>query len=161
MWCKLLPTTIAISIGFELSSYTYNEPMFETQINENFSSPNNLLAYGPVYFIKENNMTSEQMFRIVVSVEMPEESYLDTATPDVDYEIRGGGTFTISFPPTQQRLNVEFTLFPDDIPESTEAFTISFSRADMFEVDGRVFTLSNYLFPWIASASINILDDDR
>ena len=159
--CIINKINIAISIGFELPSYTYNEPMFEMQINENFSSPNNLTAYGPVYLIKENNVTSEQMFGIVIQVSDAVPGGTNPAALTEDYDVGGGRIVTIPFPSNLQRVNYEFRLLPDTIPEWTEAFLACSSRANMLEVDGRVFTLPHYQSPVFASASINILDDDR
>ena len=143
----------AISIGFQLPSYTYNEPMFYEVINESFTPPNNLTAYGPVYLIKENNVTTEQLFLIDIEVSDAVPEGTNPATLSEDFETGAG----VLFPPNMQRLLLNFTLLPDNIPEGTEAFLVSSSRQDTL---GPI-TLPDYRPPMFASTFINILDDDR
>lgn len=49
-----------------------------------------------------------------------------------DYVLSTAGltTVTASFPSTQQRIPLVFTLFPDNLPESTEAFQASIASQE-------------------------------
>ena len=136
--------------------------MFMEIIDEFFFPPNNLKAYGPIFLIKENNVTSEQTFLIVIEVtgSVSEGANPATLGPNGDYEVAGGNTVAnITFVPNQQRLNFGLMLNPDNIPEGTEAFLATSLRQDTAE--GVVFPLPDYLNPTYASTFINILDDDR
>lgn len=121
----LIPTDIAI--GFERPSYTFSEPEF----SETFLD-------GPVFLVKQNNRKSEQTFNIVfqVSSSTPGSSIqpatlserLPNGTELInDYILSTAGltTVTASFTSSQQRIPFVFTLFPDNLPESTEAFQAS------------------------------------
>ena len=116
-----------IAIGFERPSYTFSEPEFsETFLN------------GPVFLAKQNNRKSEQTFNVVfqVSSSTPDTSIrpatLSERLPNGteltnDYVLSTAGvtTVTATFPSTQQRIPFVFTLHPDNLPESTEAFQAS------------------------------------
>ena len=157
----MLSTITAIRIGFESPSYTYNEPLFDRLIDEDFIPPNNLTAYGPVYLIKENNVMTEQLFIIVIQVSDAVPEGTNPATFNEDFSFSSAGTLSILFPPNLQRLNIGFDLFSDEIPDGNEAFLFSSSRQDTLQLDGTVITLPDYLPPMFASTFINILDDDR
>lgn len=116
-----------IAIGFERPRYTFSEPQF----SETFFD-------GPVFLVKENNRTSEQTFRVVfqVSSSTPDSSIrpatiserLPNGTELVnDYVLSTAGRTTVvaTFPASQQRIPFVFTLFPDTLSESTEAFQTS------------------------------------
>lgn len=120
---------VAIAIGFEQPSYTFIEPLFI----EDFLD-------GPVVVIKDNNRTSEQTFQLVfqVSSSTPDSSIrpasLSERLPngsslDNDYILSTPGRTSVvaSILPSQQRIPFKFTLFPDDLPEATEAFQVSLS----------------------------------
>ena len=135
--------------------------MFETIIDSSFMLPNNS---GPVNLIKENGVRTEQIFGIEIEVsdEVPAGVNPATFGGAGDYETGGGGRLAIMFPPNQQRLIFEITLFPDQIPEGTEGFLASSSRLDTIaDQTGMVFPLPHYLRPTYASTTINILDDNR
>ena len=151
----------AISIGFELPSFTYNEPLFEEIIDQFFVSPNGLIEYGPVYLIKENNVTTEQIFDIAIQISDAVPAGTNPATFNEDYTVGAGDSFSRTFFPNMQRLDIEFVLLPDNIPEGNEAFLFSSSRQDTASSGGMEFTLGDYLSPMFASAFVNILDDDR
>ena len=158
--------TTAISIGFEVSGYIYNEPMFIKLIDSFFIPPNNTTAYGPVYLIKENGVRTEQIFGVAVEVSdgVPAGVNCNPATfgPFGDYLTGGGGSLNTMFPPNRQRLNFEITLFPDEILEGTEGFVASSLRLDTAaDETGTIFPLPDYLPPTYASTTIYILDDDR
>ena len=149
--CSLL-LQLAISIGFEQSSYTFTEPDTPT------SFPN-----GPDgVFIVKANKRSEQTFPLVfqVSRSSPDSTTgLATLSEEIngtvqnnDYVLTAPGntSVVVNFLPGQQRLPFSFTLFPDELPESTEAFQASFAPGDNappFEVS-------------LAEAFILILDND-
>ena len=103
-----------ISIGFQQPTYTFSEPDGAENIN------------GVVLLKKENDVTSEQTFQIVVIVtEGTPRPDIDPATPatgvsENDYTTNGVVVF--EFPPDQQTISFDFVLYGDDIPERTEAF---------------------------------------
>ena len=114
--CFSLPNSIpfiAIRIGFERPNYTFTEPLFE---EEKF-----------VYLAKENNVTSEQHFRVVVQVTdaVPPGQNIQPATMESDCIISNFGTRVFLFNPAQSRLSIPFTALPDNVPEGTEAFKLS------------------------------------
>ena len=141
---------VAISIGFEQSSYTFTEPDTPT----NFSN-------GPV-FIAKANKRSEQTFPLVlqVSSSAPDSSTgLATLSEDIngtvqdnDYVLTTPGKMSVlvNFLPSQQKIPFSFTLFPDELPESTEAFQASFASG----VHAPTFEMS------LAETFILILDND-
>ena len=83
------------------------------------------------------------------------------ATINEDYSVGGSGSFSRKFFPNMQRLNIDFDLLTDDIPEGSEAFVVSSSRQNTASSGGVEFTLGDYLSPMFASVLVNILDDDR
>ena len=108
-----------------------------------------MIEYGPVFLIKENNVTTEQTFEIAIQLSAAVPPGTNLASFLSDY--LDGGVFWI-FPPNLQRLNIDFILYSDNIPEGNEAF--------LFEVFA-LHVVGEYLPPMFASALINILDDDR
>lgn len=105
-----------LNIGFETESYTFNE------VSRILSVP---LVKGP------NNRSSEQAFNIKVSAGFPS-GRIKSAHVGLDYVV------DLVFPerlvqklifwPYQQRLNVQFRIIDDLIPEETEAFLLDSSR---------------------------------
>ncbi len=72
----------------------------------------------------------------------------------MDYTLGGTiGLNTLSriFLPNFQNVTITFILFPDDIPEGTETFRVSFSAQKGFPT---------YETPTFTSAVISILDND-
>ena len=120
-----------IRIGFEQPFYTYMEPVFEEVINQYFvpSSGSPVPVNGPVYLAKEDNVASEQTFSVSVQLAegvVPSGKNIQPATLNDDYRLNVDHTHvTLQFLPEYQRLNVQFTLFPDNISEGTEAFSIT------------------------------------
>ena len=142
------------------------EPDFDVVINSTFVSPTNLTANGPIYLTKEDNVQSEQTFRIRVQVvDSVPFANINPAGMGEDYSVGHAGTLSsivVEFLPTMQRVNFGFTLFPDNIPERTEAFYASFIAEDA--VVGRMqFDLPSYLQPiaLFAETYAIIEDDDR
>ena len=133
----------------------------ETIIDDFFIPTNNSTAYGPVFLIKENGVTTEQNFIIIIQVYDAAQEGTNPATFAGDYVLTR--VFSIAFLATQSRLNIGLSLLPDSIPEGTESFLASSSRARTTNFYGRQVTLPEYLSPTYTSGStfINILDDDR
>ena len=162
--------TVAIRIGFELPSYTYMEPMFEEAIDTFFEPESGLSVNGPIYLAKENNVTSEQTFLVVVQIShsVPQGQSIQPATLDVDYRVSaaqlGVTVVVLEFGPMVQRINFQFTLFSDTLPEGTEAFLASSAPADIAELpDGTTVPVSTFLNPntLFAESFVIIEDDDR
>ena len=146
-------------IGFQNASYTFQEPQFETEI------------FGVVFLEKENGRISEQEFRVVIEV--------TTATPNTNIRPAtlisrdANGTVTnndyilldpdqtaiiLAFFPSAQTFDFDFTLFPDEVAEGTEAFQ---ARSFPFEgTDGPGYTIPTELNTLFAETFIIIEDDD-
>lgn len=80
--------------------------------------------------MKENNKTSEQTFFVVVQVasgSVPGQD-IQPATLDKDYQLSSSGShIVLQFLSSAWRLNIPFTLFPDDLLEDDKAFLLSMS----------------------------------
>ena len=111
--------SIAIRIGFEMERNVFQEPQFDT--------------FTEVFIAKEDNVVSEQTFRIVLEItpSAPTGSGFDPATDGEDYTGFGDRPVT-DFSPNDQRTPVGFTLVFDRVPESTEAFQISSAPSENF-----------------------------
>ena len=154
---RAIYTTTGIGIGFELPGYTYTEPMFKEPIDQFFISPTGLSVNGPIYLVKENNITSEQTFLVSIQVTDSAPSGTSSITPatlEADYRLTqtaaGQTSVTISFLAFEQSVLFPFTLFPDTFPEGTEAFQASISPETLLNSK----TLASEIF-------IFIEDDDR
>ena len=118
---------IAIRIGFELPGYTYNEPQFVPVVNvdELYVSPTGRPENGPVFLVKEDNVTSEQTFLVAIQVidSAPNISLLP-ARINEDYSITLITQIIVITPflPTEKKLNFQFALKDDSLSEGTEAF---------------------------------------
>ena len=165
---------IAIRIGFELPRYTYAEPQFEEFIDKLYVSPTGRPENGPVFLVKEDNVTTEQTFLLFVQVidSGPPGTNIQSATIDQDYCIctpLPGGTvitnMTRTFPARDQRIPFGFTLIPDTRLEGTEAFQASVSLEDSLLLPNG----TEEMFPTIAlnperlasEILVVIEDDDR
>ena len=142
------------------------EPDFDMVINSTFVSPTNLAANGPIYLAKEDNVLSEQTFRVVVQVieSVPPGANINPAMTSVDFSISGGQQIShVEFLPTMQRVNFVIILFHDNIPEKTEAFRVTSFADDNTEVGGEVIDLPHYIPPKILPADTYVIieDDDR
>ena len=107
---SLIP--VAIRIGFEQPSYTFDESSFNT-----------------IFLIKEGNQTSEQTFEILVEVFDPVLGDFPGAIFNVDYDIGeidprsvSGRTKLLLFSPDKQLEGFTFELIGDDLYEETEVF---------------------------------------
>ena len=70
----------------------------------------------------------------------------------------------LQFGPLMQRINFQFTLFTDTLPERTEAFLASSVPTDTGELpDGTTVPVSTFLNPNALSAECFVIieDDDR
>lgn len=147
-----------IRIGFERSSYTYTEPMFEETIDRFFTS-----GSGPIFLTKEDGVISEQTFIVVVETSNnvpPDQPTIQPASLNEDY-LLSMPTVVLQFPPFQQQLLVQITLLPDDDPEGTEAFLATSAAGDRETIGVDEFVPS-YLSPttFFAAANVIIEDDD-
>ena len=112
MYCYFY--SIAIIIGFEMLTYTFTEPNAATPIFD--------------VFLAKQERVSERTFRIVVNVNDPSGISPATVRDDNslnDYSVTQIGDFQtveLTFPPDQQRLRYDFTLFGDEIAEGNEGF---------------------------------------
>lgn len=89
---------------------------------------------GPIFIVKHDNVTTEQIFlleiRFIDSVPSgPMYTGIHPATAKQDYRHTPGVTSTSFrlFYASQQRISLYFELFPDTLPEGTEAFQITLS----------------------------------
>ena len=157
---------IAIGIGFELPGYTYTEPQFDEFIDQFFVSPTGRPENGPIFLLKENNVTSEQTFLVSFQVTDSAPSGSQSAAIDQDYNLEGPGqtSRTEFFFPSQQMIPFLFVLRTDTLPEGTEAFQASVSpesardlgggMVEQFPIPLNPLNLSSEIF-------ITILDNDR
>ena len=157
--------TTAIRIGFELPGYTYMEPMFEEIIDQFYISPTGLPVNGPIYLAKENNVTSEQTFLLSIQVtDSTPGLNIRSATLDADYRIASPGQTarTLPFLATNDRIDFQFLLFPDTLPEGNEAFQLSVSPQDtQMMSDGTIATFPTFLNPEsLASETFVVIEDD-
>ena len=121
---------------------------------------------GPIYLVKERNVTSEQNFLVSFQVTDSAPSGVQSATIDQDYRFGRSGQTSVTefFFSFQQRISFEFILFPDTLPEGTEAFQVSVSPEDTRDLGGGVVEqFPTYLNPLTLASEvfINILDNDR
>ena len=157
---------IAIRIGFELPGYTYTEPQLDEFIDQFYVSPTGRPENGPVFLIKEDNVTSEQTFLVSFQVIDSAPSGTQSAAIDQDYRFAGEGrtSQTEIFPPSQQRIPFPFELRGNTLPEGTEAFQASVSPEDTRDIGGGIveqFPTSLNPLTLRSDIFITILDNDR
>ena len=159
-------TTLAIRIGFEVPSYTYDEPQFDEIIDPFFLSPTGQPENGPIFLVKENNIVSEQTFLIAIQVtdSAPFSAAIQPATLGEDYRFGQGGQASQLFLPSQQRIAFLFELFTDTLAEGTEAFQATVFPEDTQDLGGGVveqFPISSVPVFSSSEIFITIVDDDR
>ena len=144
----LLFLLLGIQIGFALPQYSFNEPDFETIVND-------------IVLVREGGRLSEQTFQVTVSVggtininpatlEFEDE---DTA----DYSLAAPQDFiALIFPPDRQNITLTVILLHDDLPEGTEAFRATSTPSQNFPNFGP--PSMGGAFP---STDVLIFDDDR
>ena len=162
----LLYYIIAIRIGFKLPGYTYTETQFDEFIDEFYVSPTGQSENGPIFLIKEDNVTSEQTFLDSFQVTDSAPSGTQSATIDQDYRFAGPRQIsqTENFFPSQQRIPFSFEIRADTFPEGTEAFQASVSPKDTRDIGGGIVEqFSTFLNPLTLRSAvfITILDNDR
>lgn len=114
--------SVAISIGFEHSSYTFIEG--NEIINDSARTD-----FDVIYLRK--SIVSEQTFDVVVSTQARGiASSVQDAMEGVEYSIRDGGDQVFVFGPDQSRLLVPLTLFDDELPERREAAQLVVSQQE-------------------------------
>ncbi len=127
--CEALITITDIRIGFENASYTFVEPQEARNVT--------------VTLEKQDGRISEQTFLVTIeaSSNTPNASISpatistlngDGSVSNNDYSIsaQGENTVLLVFGPDDQTVDFEFTLYPDNITESLEAFQVRRIRTD-------------------------------
>ena len=113
--------------------------MFATTIDFFYVPPTGCPENGLIYLVKENNVTSEQTFLVIIQVtdSAPSGTAIQSATINQDYRYAPADrrSQSIFFRPFEQRVLVWFELLADTLPEGTEAFHASVSP----EVGSRMF----------------------
>jgi hypothetical protein len=135
--------TIAIRIGFELPGYTYSEPPYYSieVIDQFFVSATGRPKNGPIYLIKEDNVTSEQTFLVSINVTDEAPSGIQSATFGQDYRLSVPTRIhSIFFNASQQRVPFAFTLLADyyAFADGTEAFQARVSSEDTRDIGGGI-----------------------
>ena len=141
------PLFLAIQIGFQQSTYTFMEPMELTLIED-------------ITLIRENGILSEQTFGVSISasfaagVNSEEMFNIDYAFDDA-----GNNSLSLLFQPNVSEISVPFTLFPDDLFEGTEGFSLAIASQ---EADFPTFQLPamSIMGTAFANTQVQILDND-
>ena len=141
---------LAIQIGFARAEYSFDEPDFvETVV-------------GDIVLVREGGRLSEQTFQVSISVGGTIDISLATLLTvevdeeDADYSLTARRAFTeLSFPPTVQNITFTVILFPDDVPEPTEAFRATSTPSPNFPNFGPPSMGGAF-----ASTDVLIFDDD-
>ena len=115
---------IGIQIGFALPEYSFDEPDFETIVND-------------IVLIREGGRLSEQTFQVSISVGGT--ININPATLEFEDEDRADYRLTapqdfiaLDFPPDRQNITLSVILFRDDVPEGTEAFRATSTPSQNF-----------------------------
>ena len=162
---KHFHVTLAIRIGFELPGYTYEEPQFDEFIDEFYVSRTGRPENGPIFLVKEDNVTSEQTFLVSLQVTDSAPSGTQTAALGQDYRFGsqpGQTSATEFFRPFQRRIPFQFELSTDTLPEGNEAFQASVSPEDTQDTGGMVvqFPTSRNPLTLRSEIFITIVDND-
>ena len=101
-------TLLALVIGFNQSSWTFDEP--DTTTREQ------------ILLVKENNRPTEQTFDVRINLG----PIAGAATEGEDYAVTGliNGIIDFQFLPSLEYVAFNLTLFPDNIAEGNEGFTL-------------------------------------
>ena len=121
---------------------------------------------GPIFLVKEGDVTSEQTFLVSFLVTGSAPSGIQSAAIDQDYRFGGPGQTSVTefFFPMQQRIPFRFELRTDTLPEGNEAFQASVSPEDTRDLGGGLMEqFSTSLTPLTLASEvfITIRDDDR
>ena len=101
-----------ITIGFEYETYAFREDRAH------------LLVQDEVFIIKQNNQMSELTYNI--TIDFFSGSAIICGSCDVQSLAKHHEVIT----PMQQRIPVNFRIFPDDVPEGIETFTVQIRNND-------------------------------
>ena len=139
---------IGIQIGFARPVYSFNEPSFETIVND-------------ISLVREGGRLSEQTFQVTISVggtiDRPPATLEFEDEERADYNLASPSNFImLNFPPDQQNITLTVILSSDDLPEGTEAFRATYTPSQNFPNFGP--PLMGGAF---ASTDVLIIDDDR
>ena len=157
---NIIDTIIAMRIGFELPDYTYMEPQRDEFISQSYVSLTGQPENGPIFLIKENNVTSEQTFLISLQVTDSAPTGIQSAMINLDYRFGPPGVTELFFP-TQQRIAFPFELLADTFPEGSEAFQASVSSEDSRDIGGGLVERFPISLTSNSEIFITILDNDR
>ena len=119
-------------------------------------SPTGRPENGPIYLVKENNVTSEQTFLVSIQVNL-----ISFGTVGQDFYLGQSGQASVTefFNASQQRIPFQFTLLPDTLPEGLEDF-----RAYLYPVsslpDGTEERFPTDFLGWFRDVLVFIVDDD-
>ena len=132
-------------------------PMFEKTIDTFFIPKSHLPDNGPIYLAKEDNVSSEQTFSVVVqaSSSVPPGQDIRPATINVDYRLNAANTYVVlQFGPKDQRINIPFILSPEIPPTKvTEAFLVSSAPVNTAELlNGTIVAVPTFQNPITLSA---------
>lgn len=140
------------------------EPVFEESIDGNYAPPpaTNTTS-GPVFAVKEDNVTSEQTFMVTFNSGLHQDTY-PSADRNYDYaQVTFSESVVVQFLFSKQRIAFPFILFADNIAERTEAFLTTLAPENSAQVNGVTFVVPSFLPPVKLSsrALIKIVDNDR
>ena len=139
---------LGIQIGFALPQYSFDEPDFETIVND-------------IVLVREGGRLSEQTFQVLISVGDPVNippAILEFDDEErADYRLVTPSNFVrLNFPPDRQNITLSVILFNDDLPEGTEAFRVTSTPSPNFPNFGPPSMGGAF-----ASTDVLIFDDDR
>ena len=128
-----------------MRAYTYAEPDVPRLITD-------------VALVKEGNRLTEQAFSLAICIDPS--AGANEATLGSDFiipRISGAGSLSLLFPPSAERISLNFLLQPDLIAEGDEAFLAFSSRSEV----SIVYSAPNALSSVFRSTMITIIDNDR
>lgn len=140
----------AIAIGFQFSSYKFDEPDMLTPFSD------------MVFLVKQDDRQSEQTFSVLVIVDNPLSpvlpATLQNTDPSVEFDYTLGApgqtASTYLFPPGFSNISFDFSLNGDDLTEGFEAFLASSESSPGFITSFQMPTRA------FADTQINIMDND-
>ena len=138
---------VGIQIGFALPEYSFDEPDFETIVNN-------------IVLVREGGRLSEQTFQVSISVgttfNRPPATLEFEDEDTADYRLTAPQDFiALDFPPDRQNITLTVILFRDDLPEGTEAFRATSTPSQNFPHFGPPSMRGAF-----ASTDVLIFDDD-
>lgn len=131
----------ALVIGFNQTSYTFDEP--------------NRLIFKDVVLVKENNRTTEQTFDVQINLAVSSGDRSATEGFDFATDFVDGSKVEV-FSESVERLPIRLRLFPDNITEGNEEFTLRTSPSGVLR-----YTLPGPTSNVSRTTTITIIDNDR